>query len=177
MYEHDFCEYAVTRKKEGKYLAAICGTVIALVLFCVGYALYGMPRFGSTVNLVVFASLCVGVWYLSRFTYTEYEYTQTCAVFDGAAVYSRQYRKEKVSVDLKTATSIAPYKGRYEGGAHPQSVVDLRSCDSSPNAYAIVYSDDKGVCRAVLFDANKTVIENIYHYCPSVTVRADGLPE
>ena len=177
MYEHDFCEYAVRKQTEGKYLAAVCLTSVAAVLFAVLYLLFGVPRFDITINLLILAAFGVGVWYLSRFTYIEYEYSQTCTVFDAAAVYSRQYRREKASIDLKTATSIAPYKGRFPGGAVPRKVLDLRSSAASPNAYAIVYADDKGETRALLFDANKTVIDNIYHYCPSVTVRSDGLPE
>lgn len=178
MYEHDFCEYAVEKKKEGAYLGKICLTVIlaAAIALCVIW--FVIPLAGAMWGMVGFALLCLGVWYLSRFSQIEYEYTQTASSLDFASVYSKQYRKEKLSVDLKKdARLVAPYKnGRVEGGFSIVSTMDLRSSASAENAYVLVYQDDT-VQRAVLFDATKRLIENIRHQVPQVTVLSDNLPE
>ena len=57
-----------------------------------------------------------------------------------------------------------------------QKVLDLRSSQSIPHAYAIVYEAD-GAVNAVLFDASKRMIENIRRQVPSITVLSDNLPE
>ncbi len=178
MYEYDFCEYAVEKKKEGRYLAMLCLSVVLAVAFVISFFWVILPASGFAIGLVIFAAVCLALWYLSRFTYIEYEYTQTGATLDFAAVYSKQYRREKLSVDLKkSARSVAPYKnGRIEGGFSVRSVLDLRSSASSEYAYALVYEEDK-VQKAVLFDATKRLIGNIYHQIPSVTVLSDALPE
>lgn len=178
MYEHDFCEYAVEKKKEGRYLGMICLAAVLAVVFAVAFFWVILPAAGFVWGLLIFAAVCLGLWYLSRFTYIEYEYTQTGGTLDFAAVYSKQYRREKLSVDLKkTARSVAPYKnGRIEGGFSVSSVMDLRSSASSESAYVLVYQDEK-VQKAVLFDATKRLIENIRHQVPSVTVLSDNLPD
>ena len=178
MYEHDFCEYAVEKRKEGAYLLKICTAVILAAVIALAIIWFVIPFAGATWVMLGFALLCVGVWYLSRFTAIEYEYTQTGAALDFAAVYSKQYRKEKLSVDLKKdARRIAPYKnGQIEGGFSISSVTDLRSSASAENAYVLVYQEDK-VQKAVLFDATKKLIENIRHQVPSITVLSDNLPE
>ena len=178
MYEHDFCEYAVEKRKEGAYLAKICVVVLAAALLALALIWVVMPLAGSLWGMIGFGLLCVGIWYLSRFTAIEYEYTQTGATLDFAAIYSKQYRKEKLSVDLKkNARSIAPYQnGQFPAGTSVQSVLDLRSSASVKNAYALVYQDDK-VQRAVLFDATRRMIVNLSHQVPSITVFSGELPE
>lgn len=178
MYEHDFCEYAVEKKKEGAYLAKICAAAVFALVFVLVFFWVILPRAGFVWGLLIFAAVCLLLWYLSRFTFIEYEYTQTGSILDFAAVYSKQYRKEKLSVDLKkSARSVAPYtNGRVDGGFKITSILDMRSSGSSENAYVLVYEDD-GAPKAVLFDATKRLIENIRRQVPSVTVLSDSLPE
>lgn len=177
MYEHDFCEYAVEKKKEGAYLGkmilVLCLAAAALVAV---FALL-MP-IGPAYALLGLAAVAAMLWYLSRFTFIEYEYSQTGAILDFAAVYSKQYRREILSVDLKrNARRIAPYReGNFGDGFAPKKVTDLRSSKGTPNAYVVVYEDD-GVQAAVLFDATKRIVNNIRHQVPSVTVLSDTLPE
>ena len=177
MYEHDFCEYAVEKKKEGRYLLLLGLSVVLAIVFVVAFFWVILPAAGFAFGLLIFAAVCLALWYFSRFTYIEYEYTQTGGTLDFAAVYSKQYRREKLSVDLKkTARRVAPYtNGRIEGFS-VSSVLDLRSSASSENGYVLVYEEDK-TQKAVLFDATKRLIENIYHQVPSVTVRSETLPE
>lgn len=177
MYEHDFCEYAVEKKKEGAYLwKIILATLLATVAVLAVFVLL-MP-YDVSFGLIALALIGALVWYLSRYTFIEYEYSQTGAVLDFAAVYSKQYRRELFSVDLKkSARLVAPYKnGRIEGGFNPTKITDLRSAKDSANAYVVVYETEGGV-RAVLFDANKRIVSNIRYQVPSVTVLSDGLPE
>lgn len=178
MYEHDFCEYAVRKKAEGKYLAALCAAAVLILLFAAVFFLFLIPMLGLLWSAAILAAAGVLIWYLSRFTLIEYEYTLTGAIFDAAAVYNRQYRKEKLSVDLKkSARRCAPFKdGQIGGGFSPQKVIDLRSSASSACAYVLVYEAEKG-CAAVLFDASARMIECIRRVIPSVTTLSDGLPE
>jgi|GEM_PF-1239025 len=177
MYDYDFCEYAVEKKKEGGYLAKIllcCALALALSLVIVFVIL---PYFGILFGLLGIGVVILVLWFLSRYIAIEYEYTQTGATMDFAAVYSKQYRKEFLSVDLKkSARLVAPYKDGRIDGHNPKKILDLRSSKSVPNAYVIVYEED-GSTHAVLFDATKRIIDNIRHQVPSITVLADGLPE
>lgn len=177
MYEHDFCEYAVKKKKEGAYLAWI---VICLLLAAVALAavVTRLMPLDISFGLIGIAAIGALLWYLSRYTSIEYEYSQTGAILDFAAVYSGQYRRELLSVDLKkSARRIAPYKnGRIEGGFAIKKTTDLRSAKDTPYAYVVVYETDGGQ-NAVLFDATKRIVENIRYQVPSVTVLSDELPE
>ncbi len=177
MYEHDFCEYAVEKKKEGAYLAKIILAVVLATVAVIAVFLWLMP-YEVSFGLIALAALGALVWYLSRYTFIEYEYSQTGAILDFAAVYSKQYRRELLSVDLKkSARLVAPYKnGRIEGGFAPSKITDLRSAKDTPNAYVAVYETENGV-HAVLFDANKRIVGNIRYQVPSVTVLSDDLPE
>ena len=177
MYEHDFCEYAVGKKKEGSYLAKILLSIPVAAVLLVVVFLKLMPL-GIAIGLCGFAAVGFALWYLSRYTAIEYEYSQTGAVLDFAAVYSGQYRREILSLDLKkSARLIAPYKnGRIEGGFAPQKILDLRSSKSAPNAYVVVYETENGQ-NAVLFDATKRIVSNLRYHVPSVTVLSDELPE
>lgn len=177
MYEHDFCEYAVEKKKEGRYLWMLCLSIVLAVVFVVVFFWQILPAAGFTFGLLIFAAVCLALWYLSRFTFIEYEYTQTGSTLDFAAVYSKQYRREKLSVDLKkSARRVAPYKdGRIEGFS-VTSVMDFRSSPTAENAYVLVYEENK-TQKAALFDATERLIQNIYHQVPSITVVSDTLPE
>ena len=178
MYEHDFCEYAVQKKKEGGYLVKILLCVLLALAMCAVIVFVILPKYGIPFGMIGIGLVILLLWFLSRYTAIEYEYTQTGSVVDFAAVYSAQYRKEFLSVDLKeSGRSVAPYKnGRIEGGHKVQKVLDLRSSQSIQNAYAIVYEAD-GAVNAVLFDASKRMIENIRRQVPSITVLSDNLPE
>lgn len=178
MYEHDFCEYAVKKKCGGRYLALLALSAVAMLIFIVCFFLLILPAVGLFFGAVVLTLFGTLVWYLSRFSSIEYEYTQTAGVFDAAAVYCKQYRKERVSIDLKkSARLIAPYKdGRIEGGYSPRKILDLRSSPDAENAYIIVYEATDGT-NALLFDATARIIENIRHQVPSVTVLSDNLPK
>ncbi|MBR5539514.1 MAG: hypothetical protein IKU61_06410, partial [Clostridia bacterium] len=97
MYEYDFCEYAVEKKKEGSYLAKIIAISIVLVALLIVIFAVAIPLLGISVGLIAAVLFGVLVWYLSRYTAIEYEYTQTSSSVDFAAVYSKQYRKEKLT--------------------------------------------------------------------------------
>lgn len=177
MYEHDFCEYAVEKKKEGRYRLMLCLSIVLAIVFVVVFFWKILPAAGFTFGLLIFAAVCLALWYLSRFTFIEYEYTQTGSTLDFAAVYSKQYRREKLSVDLKkSARRVAPYTDGRIDGFSVTSVMDLRSSASAENAYVLVYEENK-TQKAVLFDATARLIRNIYHQVPSITVVSDTLPE
>lgn len=178
MYEHDFCEYAVKKRLCGGYLARLIAAAVGGAIFLLCFFALIFPAVGLFFGAIIFTLFATLMWYLSRYAAIEYEYTQTGAVFDAASVYSKQYRREQVSIDLKkSARLIAPYKdGRIEGGFAPRKIRDLRSAPDVPNAYVIVYEAGDGV-EAVLFDASARLIANLRMQVPAVTVLADGLPE
>lgn len=176
MFENDFCEYAVTKKTEGAYLAKICTVVVLSLVFVLAFFFVILPKIGFTLGIVIFAAVCALLWYLSRYTQIEYEYSVSGGYMDFAAVYVKQYRKEKLSIDLKKAARrAAPYKGSFDG-LSVQGVLDMRSSASAPNSYYLVYEDDK-VQKAVLFDATKKSINALFHQIPSMVTRSDELPE
>ena len=92
MYEHDFCEYAVEKKKEGRYRLRLGLSVVLAIVFVIAFFWVILPAAGFAFGLLIFAAVCLALWYFSRFTYIEYEYTQTGGTLDFAAVYSKHYR-------------------------------------------------------------------------------------
>ena len=174
MYEYDFCEYAVEKKKEGAYIAKIIAVAIALAALIVIIFTVAVPLLGMSIGLVAVVLCGVLAWYLSRYTAIEYEYTQTASSIDFAAVYSKQYRKEKLTVDVKKgAQKIAPYN---ENELKVSRVYDFRSSSDVKNGYMIIF-DDEGTKCAVLFDATKRMINNLRHQVPSIVTLSDNLPE
>ena len=176
MYEYDFCEYAVEKKKNGAYLAKIIAASVAAVLLIILAFTVIVPLAGMSIGLIALVLIGVLVWYLSRFTAIEYEYTQTGPEIDFASVYSKQYRKEKLSVDVKkSARLIAPYD-KALGGNSVSKIYDFRSSEDAANAYMIIFEEDKAK-YAVLFDATKRLVTNLRHQVPSVVTLSDTLPE
>ncbi len=175
MYENDFCEYAVEKKKEGSYLtkiilAVVFAIVSAFVIFTVLIPRYGFVGFIAAVLVIAL------FWYLSRFMYIECEYSQSGAFMDFAYVYSKQYRKDKLSVDLKKcAKKIAPYTGNFDG-FNVRDVLDMRSSTKAENSYMLIFEDKDG-SHAVLFDATKRLVNNLYHQIPSAVTVSKELPE
>ncbi len=175
MYENDFCEYAVVKKKEGAYLAKIIICAVFAVLAVAVAFVFVIPLAG-VVGFVVIALVAALVWYLSRFLLIEYEYSLAGEYMDFAAVYSKQYRKELLSVELKKAAVKAmPYDGEAKG-YNIASIKDFRSSKDVKNAYILIYEDGE-VQKAVIFDATKKIIENMFRQTPSLVVRSNDLPE
>lgn len=175
MYENDFCEYAVVKKKEGAYLAKIIAVAVFAVLAALVSFLIVIPISGAAGFLII-ALVAALLWFLSRYLNIEYEYSLSGEYMDFAAIYSKQYRKEKLSVELKkSARKVMPYSGKIEG-FNSESVLDFRSSKSAPASYVLVY-DDSGVTKAVLFDANRRIVENMFRRIPSLVVRSGELPE
>ena len=175
MYENDFCEYAVVKKKEGAYIAKIilCAA-LALAVSAVSIALL---LFKGVIGFIPLALVCAAVWYLSRFLTIEYEYSLSGEYMDFAAVYSKQYRKELLSVELKkSARRAMPYTDNKIDGFNIEKVYDLRSSRNAENAYILIYDDGNGE-KAVLFDATKRIVENMFRQIPSLVVRSNNLPE
>ncbi|MBQ4556309.1 MAG: hypothetical protein IJA60_01510 [Clostridia bacterium] len=176
MFESDFCEHSVTKKKEGSYLFKIGAIVVLSLVFVLAFFFVVLPMVGFTVGILVFAGVCALLWYLSRYTQIEYEYSISGGYMDFASVYVNQYRKEKVSVDLKKdARKIAPFNGNFDG-LSVNHVLDMRSSASTRASYYIVYEDDK-VQKAVLFEATKKSVNTLFHQVPSIVTRSNELPE
>ena len=176
MYEHDFCEYAVEKKKSGAYLVKTAAAVLALLALVIVAFTVIVPLFGMGVGLIALVLIGAAVWYLSRFLTIEYEYTQTGSTIDFAAVYSKQYRKEKLSLDIKkSASKVAPVKDVPEL-KNISKIYDFRSSENIDNGYAILF-DEGGAKCAVLFDATKRIITNLRHAFPSAVTVAENLPE
>ncbi|MBQ8836547.1 MAG: hypothetical protein IJ002_03450 [Clostridia bacterium] len=173
MYENDFCEFAVVKKKEGAYLAKIVLCAAFAVLVAAAAFLFVIPTSGA-VGFVVIALDAALVWYLSRFTAIEYEYSLSGGYMDFAAIYSKEYRKEKLSVELKkSARKVMPYNGSLEG-FNVTHIDDFRSSVKAEHSYVLVYEDEKGE-KAVLFDATKKIVDAMFHQIPSLVVRSGDL--
>ena len=174
MYENDFCEYAVVKKKEGAYLTKI---ILCAALFLVGAVLsVALVFFKGIIGFVPLVLLGVLVWYLSRYLAIEYEYSLSGEFMDFAAIYSKQYRKELLSVELKkSARRVMPYNGKIEG-FNVAKLYDFRSSASAKYAYVLVFEENE--CeKAVVFDATKKLVENMFRQVPSLVVRSNDLPE
>ena len=174
MYENDFCEYAVEKKKCGGYLAKIILVMLLGVVLIAGSVLFLLPTMG-VAGFVVIAVTAAVLWYLSRYLTIEYEYSLSGEYMDFAAIFSKQYRKEKLSVELKKeARRVMPYDGKIEG-FNVSSILDMRSSADAPHSYVLVYEKNECEC-AVLFDANKKIVDNMFRQIPSLVVRDNNLP-
>ena len=163
------------KKKEGAYLAKIILCAVFAVLLLAASFVFVIPLAG-VVGFVLIALDAALMWYLSRFLSIEYEYSLTGGYMDFAAVYSKQYRKELLSVELKKAArKVMPYDGIAEG-FNITDVKDFRSSKDIKNAYILIYEDGEAQ-KAVLFDATKKIVENMFRQIPSLVVRSGDLPE
>ena len=140
-----------------------------------GSVLFLLPTMG-VVGFAVIAVTAALLWYLSRYLTIEYEYSLSGEYMDFAAIFSKQYRKEKLSVELKKeARRVMPYDGKFEG-FNISGILDMRSSADALHPYALVYEKNGGE-YAVLFDANKRIVENMFRQIPSLVVRDNNLPE
>ena len=171
MDERNFYEYAV--KKQNPPLFYIKAAAILLGVFAL-VAAASAAAIANGVGFLAILFIAGGVgflWYLSRFCAVEYEFTQTEDIFDVAAIYNKQYRREKLSVDLRaSAKRIAPYGGKTPAGADGAKVYDFRSSPQAQNAYYILFERD-GARGLVLFDAAPRMIEHLFYQAPSITER------
>ena len=175
MYENEFCEYAVNKKAEGAFLAKIIACAVIFALVCAVSFLFVIPSSPAAGVALIGATILVA-WYLSRFSSIEYEYSVSGDYMDFAAIYSKQYRKEKLSVDLKKcARKVMPFNGTF-GDFKVKSVLDLRSSAKISNSYVLIYDDGNGE-KAVLFNATKKLVDNVFRRVPSLVVRDTNLPE
>ena len=176
MSDFDFCEYAVEKKKEGSYRTWLCAAAILSLVFAVCFFLFILPAVGFTAGILIFGIVCAVLWYFSRYTYIEYEYSVSGEFFSFASIYAKQYRKEIVAIDLKkSARKIAPYSGDFDG-LKVASVTDMRSSAKASNSYYVVYTEDKEQ-KAILFDATKKTVNSLFRQVPSAVTRSNELPE
>lgn len=170
----EYVNYAVEKRKEGRYrlvrfLAVVGYVVFALLYICLFTVVIKAPTF--------IAVLPVLIWILVYFTWlyvsVEYEYTVSGGVFKLCEVFGGRYCRTIAEVRVRSMTVIAPFdeerRKRVEKLEKGSVAVGVSSM-SSPDIYCGIYKDDSGAERAVLFEATAKTLKVMKYYNSSVVV-------
>lgn len=162
MNENNFTSYAVDRQPEGKFGLLRVGLValyiaFAVLGFLIVYAIGIIPVYAICPLLLYI--LWLATW---RYTQVTYEYT----VEIGDIVFTRSYggRKKVELLRIHVREAIAIHPAEDEVGAGYATVYDFRSTVKSPDAYCIVFCNDKDERCLVYFEATRKAIKLLSLY-------------
>jgi hypothetical protein len=157
----NFYEQLVTTQKTAKYKIANSATYVLGVL---GLLFVGGP--GIIIG-IVFIAAAVGLFFLKRNFYVEYEYDFTNGEIDVDKIYEMKTRKRAFSFSVKDLELLAP-EGSYhinDFGNKPDKVVNLYPETTEAKIYVGMLTG--GTERAqVRFVPDEQLLEYCYKYNP-----------
>lgn len=114
----NFYEQLLTTKKTIEYKMA---NIFMYVLF-----VFAVLSFSNIIFAVIFAGLAVGLFFLKKNLYVEYEYVFTNGTFDVDKILEMKKRKSVMSFDIKNVELLALEDSIYvkDFGNKPSKIVD-----------------------------------------------------
>jgi hypothetical protein len=155
-------EQLVKTEKSKKYIAInaavyVCGV---LGLLMVGGAMFFVPG----ILLLVIA---VGLFFLKKKFYVEYEYYLTNGEIDIDAIYEMKTRKRIISFSVRDLELLAPEQSYYvkDFPNKPKGVLNLYPEDSKEKVYVAMLTG--GARKTMIrFVPNEEMLELCYKYNP-----------
>lgn len=172
---HNFAEYAVVQKKEGKNRRLRLFLVFVYVGF--GLAYFGFVLATGWVPLGALLPLLewMLVFFTWRYVQVEHEYTIAMGTMTFTEIYGARRRKTALTVDCREMSRIAPVGRGYDGElAGVRRRYDFRGSVSSPDSYFAIFTLD-GVRSAVFFEGCRKTVKLLKFYNPSATVENPDL--
>lgn len=178
MNEFSTYEYVVAKKREGAYRYARTGLIFLYVCFVLAAFIIG-----ATIRLFVpmLALLPLATWILVfltwRYVVIDYEYSVTSGILTFSKIYNNRTRKTVTDIKVKSAAAIAPlgdklHRSRLDAYA-PAVIYNALSSEEAPDAYFMIYQDEKGQKCAFLFEATAQALKIFRFYNAPATVVRD----
>ncbi len=180
MHSFSSYEFAVSQKREGKWIAARAGLITFYALFALTALLLGL-KLRIIVPLLAF--IPISIWILVfitwRYVQVDYEYSIESGSLTFTKIYGNRQRKRIFEMSLKDAVRIAPLGDEHEvarGAAYgPEREFVGVSSMSAPDIYFMLFElDDKRNSekrRAIFyFEATAKALAVCRFYNPSGTV-------
>lgn len=141
-----FYEQLVTRKSRPADMALR----ILIILVIIAVAIFGMPLIGFfSVFLAVILALLSYYFVFPRLN-VEYEYSILNHDLDISAIFSKQNRKHKVSIDIQKAEIIAPSRSHRLNSFNPAKTLDFSSGEQNAKAYSIIIPIDQQLTNIII---------------------------
>ena len=172
----NYFEYAVEEKNSGKNRLLRTMLVLAYVVYSAAFfILFYTLLIPQIIALLPFTLLII-VPLTWRYVSVTHEYIISTGEISFAHIYANRKRKEIVKLPIRELCRVEPcaHQGRDEKGNFFRTY-DFRSSPDSPDAYRIVYNDEKGRRCLVLFDATKKALKLMRIYNPSGVVGGQDL--
>lgn len=176
----DMIGYGRRAAMRGKQLSRC----IVIVLLWVLFALVGVA--GAWALSLWLGSAVPGAWLLVVFLLgtlilltvpyfsLEYDYEISDGIFTVAAIFGGRRRRIRARLDLRMVDSLAPLDAdvlRRMEDARPAVTIDTRSASDSPDAAAMLYTDERQRLTLLLFDGGEKFMKAAKFYCPSALRR------
>lgn len=159
----NFYEQLVTAKENGKYRVANSATYIVGVL---GLLMFGGGGLAFILGLI-FIAAAVGLFFLKRNLYVEYEYNFTNGEIDVDKIFEMKSRKRIITFSVKDLELLAPEDSYYvkDFGNKPEKVLNLYPKNTDKKVYTAMVTG--GTERAqVKFVPNEELLELCHKYNP-----------
>ena len=183
MHQFSGYEFAVSQRREGKWIAARIGLIAFYVLFALSALLLGL-KLRLIVPLLAFIPL--SIWILVfvtwRYVQVDYEYSIDAGTLTFTKIYGNRQRKPVFEMALKDAVRIAPLANEQEaarGAAYgPEREFVSVSSMRAPDIYFMLFElEDKKnreKRRAIFyFEATARALAICRFYNPSGTVMSE----
>ena len=183
MHQFSSYEFAVSQKREGKWIAARVGLIVLYTLFALTVLLLGV-KLRLIVPLLAF--IPISIWILVfitwRYVQVDYEYSITSGVLSFTKIYGGRQRKRIFEMHLKDAVRIAPLADGDEaarGAAYrPEREFVGVSTMYAPDIYFMLFELDdrknREKRRAIFyFEATAKALSICRFYNPSGTVMSE----
>ncbi|MBQ3063439.1 MAG: hypothetical protein IJC99_01370 [Clostridia bacterium] len=183
MHQFSGYEFAVSQRKEGKWIAARIGLIMIYAIYVLTVLLLGL-KLRLIVPLLAFIPLTV--WLLIfitwRYVQVDYEYSIVSGTLTFTKIYGNRQRKRVFEMQLKDAVRIAPLASEQEaarGAAYaPEREFIGVSSMSAPDIYFMLFELDdrrnREKRRAIFyFEATAKALAICRFYNPSGTVMSD----
>lgn len=165
----NYLEYAVDQKAEGKNLRLrvllVSGYILAAVLIFV--VLYRV-RIVQLVALLPLLLLILVLW-TWRYVSVTHEYIIATGEISFAEIYSNRRRKEVLRLRVRDVRAIEPAADHRPSDV--ERVYDFRGSEKTPDAYWILFRDDKDRNCLAYFEATAKALRLLAMYNPAA-VRA-----
>ena len=171
-------EFTVVQKVEGK--------IRVLRNFLIGLYILVATAYVLVCTVVVripqvIAVLPILLWILIYFTWRYVHVEYKTIIYKGHIRFSRvltQNNAEKVLLDIPIASAkriIPALPGGKRRKRTARRIYDLRGQRSVPDAYCLIFEDEKKKKTAVLFRATRKMLRFFLQYNPGATVESDNL--
>ena len=163
-----------------KMAGAILIKRVLLLCFLSLFVVVGIPVAiihlnGNVAVILLLIAMASGFSFFAwKLTYIEYEYDLVAGTLYLTQIYGKSRRKELFEAELRDATMIAPYRGKYgetANNSNPSNVFLAISSKKSEDIWFIIFEESGGTKTLVAFEADERALSTFRHYCPRATVR------